>query len=46
MVNALGEDPTKMTIINVSLDKQKALKRDYINMELEIGVSNVLLCTL
>ena len=29
-VDILGEDPTEITIKNVSIDKQKALKRDYI----------------
>ena len=47
MVNVLGEGPTKMTITNASIDKQKTLKRDYIykmeNKDLEIGVSGVLL---
>ena len=47
MVNVLGEGPTKITITNASIDKQIALKRDYIykieNTDLEIGVSGVLL---
>ena len=30
-VNVLGEDPTKITITNSSIDKQISLKRDYIN---------------
>ena len=30
MVNVLGEGPSKITITNASVDKQKALKRDYI----------------
>ena len=30
MVNVLGEDPTKITITNASIDKQITLKRDYI----------------
>ena len=42
-----GEDPTKITITNASIDKQITLKRDYIykieNTDLEIGVSGVLL---
>ena len=42
-----GEDPTKITITNASVDKQITLKRDYIykikNTDLEIGVSGVLL---
>ena len=46
MVNVLGEDPTKITITNASIDKQKTLKRVYIykieNTDLEIGVSGVL----
>ena len=46
-VNVLGEDPTKITITNASIDKQITLKRDYIykieNTDLEIGVSGVLL---
>ena len=45
MVNVLGEDPTKITITNASIDKQK-MKRVYIykieNTDLEIGVSGVL----
>ena len=45
MVNVLGEDPTKLTITNASIDKQITLKRDYIyeieNTYLEIGVSGV-----
>ena len=44
-VNVLGEDPTKITITNASIDKQKALKRDYIynieNTDLEIGVTGI-----
>ena len=47
MVNVFGEDPTKITITNTSIDKQIALKRDYIykieNTDIEIGVSGVLL---
>ena len=43
MVNDLGEGPTKITITNASIDKQIALKRDYIykieNTDLEIGGS-------
>ena len=46
-VNVLGEDPTKITITNASIDKQITLKLDYIykieNTDLEIGVSGVLL---
>ena len=46
-VNVLGEDPTKKTITNASIDKQITLKRVYINKientDLEIGVSGVLL---
>ena len=46
-VNVLGEEPTKITIINASIDKQITLKRDYIyeikNTDLEILVSDVLL---
>ena len=46
-VNVLGEDPTKLTITNASIDKQISLKRVYIytieNMDLEIGVSGRLL---
>ena len=30
MVNVLGENPTKITITNASIDKQKTLKRVYI----------------
>ena len=45
MVNVLGEDPTKITITNASIDKQITLKCDYIykieNTDLEIGVSGV-----
>ena len=45
MVNVLGEDPTKITITNASIDKQITLKRVYIykieNTDLEIGVSGV-----
>ena len=45
--NVLGEDPTKITITNASIDKQITLKRNYIykieNTDLEIGVSGVLL---
>ena len=44
-VNVLGEDPTKITITNASIDKQITFKRDYIykieNTDLEIGVSGV-----
>ena len=47
MVKVLGEDPTKITITNASIDKQITLMRDYIytieNTEIEIGVSGVLL---
>ena len=43
----LGEDLTKITITNASIDKQISLKRVYIykieNTDLEIGVSGVLL---
>ena len=46
-VNVLGDDPTKITITNASIDKQINLKRVYIykieNKNLEIGVSDVLL---
>ena len=46
-VNVLGEDPTKITISNASIDKQTTLKRVYIckieNTDLEIGVLGVLL---
>ena len=46
-VKVLGEDPTKITITNASIDKQITLKRDYIykieNTDLETGVSGVLL---
>ena len=46
-VNVLGEDPTKITITNASIDKQITLKRVYIykieNTDPEIGVSGVLL---
>ena len=46
-VNVLGEDPTKITITNASIDKQITLKRVYIykmeNTNLEIGVVGVLL---
>ena len=46
----LGDDPTKITITNASIDKQINLKRVYIykieNTNLEIGVSDVLLCIL
>ena len=46
-LNVLGEDPTKITITNASIDKQITLKRDYIykieNTDLEMGVSGVLL---
>ena len=42
MVNVLGEDPTKITITNASIDKQITLKRAYIykieNTDLETGV--------
>ena len=45
MVNVIGEDPTKITITNASIDKQITLKCDYIykieNTDLEIGVSGV-----
>ena len=44
-VNVLGEDLTKITITNASIDKQISLKRVYIykieNTDLEIGVSGV-----
>ena len=44
-VNVLGEDPTKITITNASIDKQITLKRVYIykieNTELEIGVQAI-----
>ena len=44
-VNVLGEDPTKITITNASIDKQITLKLDYIyiieNTDLEIGISGV-----
>ena len=43
----LGEDPSKITITNASIDKLKALKRDYIynieNRDLEMRVSGILL---
>ena len=46
-LNVLGEDPTKITITNASIDKQTTLKRVYIykteNTDLEIGVPGVLL---
>ena len=46
-VNVLGEDPTKITITNASIDKQITLRRDYNykieNTDLEMGVSDVLL---
>ena len=46
-LNVLGEDPTKITITNASIDKQITLKRVYIykieNTDLKIGVSGVLL---
>ena len=46
-VNVLGEDLTKITITNASIDKQISLKRVYVykieNTDLEIGVSGVLL---
>ena len=29
-LNVLGDDPTKITIANASIDKQITLKRDYI----------------
>ena len=45
--NVLGEDPTKITITNASIDNQITLKRDFIykieNTDLEIRVSGVLL---
>ena len=41
-VNVLGEDPTKITITNASIDKQIILRRVYI-YKIEIGVSGVLL---
>ena len=41
----LGDDPAKITITKASIDKQKTLKRDYIdeieNTDLEIEVSGV-----
>ena len=44
-VNLLGEDSTKITITNASIDKQITLKRVDIykieNTDLEIGVSGV-----
>ena len=47
MVNVLGEDPTKITITNASIDKQITLKCVYIykieNTDLDIGVSGILL---
>ena len=47
IVNVLGEDPTKITITNASIDKQIMWKRVYIykieNTDLEIRVSGVLL---
>ena len=46
-INVLGEDPTKITITNASIDKQITLKRVCIckieNTDLEIGVLGVLL---
>ena len=46
-VNVLGEDPTKITITNASIDKQIILKHVYIykiqNTDLEIEVSGILL---
>ena len=46
-INVLGEDPTKITITNASIDKQITLKLDYVykieNTDLEIGVYGVLL---
>ena len=46
-VNVLGEDPSKITKTNASIDKQITLKRVYIykieNTYLEIEVSGVLL---
>ena len=46
-LNIPGEDPTKITITNVSIDKQITLKRVFIYKieitDLEIGVSGVLL---
>ena len=49
-VNVFGEDPTKITMTNASIDKQITLKRDFIykieNTDLEIGVSGVLLSIL
>ena len=46
-VNVLGENPTKITITNASIDKQTTLKRVCIykieNTDLEIWVSGVLL---
>ena len=36
-VNVLGEDPTKITITNASIDKQITLKRDFIyKMKIQI----------
>ena len=29
-VNVFGEDPTKLTLLNASIDRQKPLKHDYI----------------
>ena len=50
MVNVLGEDPTKITKTNASIDKQISLKRVYNykieNTDVEIGVSGVWLCIL
>ena len=48
-VKVLDEDPTKITITNASIDKQKTWKCDYItilkhfNTDLEIVVSGFLL---
>ena len=46
-VNVLGEDPTKITITNASINQQIILKRVYIykieNTDLEIGGLGVLL---
>ena len=47
-VNVLGEDSTKITITNASINKQITMKRVYIfkkneHTDLEIGVSGVLL---
>ena len=41
MVNFLGEDPTKITITNASIDKKILLIYKIENTDLEIGVSDV-----